>query len=252
MSRPRATTQGVRHLLALLVMIAIIGAPPARAGCIDALVVDGRLLENAQVPSERLPPGAQRVAAVAPACNDAGQGEPDRRTTATAVRGLLPSVAVIHHGSLYVARGTLAGAGGHPLRRSVRRPPRLPVRRRCRVAEALRGRARDDGAAHGLAILTRGRERDVVVDGRTRIAGARPERPVLRGQRLAVATSTCGGHRFADRVELIAPILQPQRIVPDFDRKPAEDGGIAIGLVLIAALPLLFLTAVAAAVTRRG
>ncbi len=63
----------------------------------------------------------------------------------------------------------------------------------------------------------------------------------------------CDGGHTADRITFLEPVLNPERIVPDFDREPDDraDRFPAV-LVLVAGLPVLLLVALAGALLRRG
>ena len=243
----------MKRALVLAAAILALAAAPARASCINALIVDGRLLVARGAPAGGAPPAAGSTPVVKPACNDAGQGEPDRRGTATRLRGVPPNVGVVSGGTLYVPEATLVPVRGHPLRSALRdRPPQ--DRGRCRPHRTpLRGRAL---GAHnyGLAITAGGKNRNVLVDGRTRIEGAPPAQRVIRGQRLAVRTSLCEGARLADRVTFLPPILEGERIVPDFDREPTNDhrDRVPVWMLLVIGAPSLLLIALAGALLRRA
>ena len=243
----------MKRALLLAVAALALGAEPARALCIHAVIVDGRLLAGIGKPATGAPPAAGRTPIVEPACNDAGQGDPDRRATATRLRGVPPNVGVVSHGTLFVVGATLVPVRGHPLRDAVRdQPPRR--RGRCRPHRTpLRGRAL---GAHnyGLAIAAGGTNRNVLVDGRTRIAGAPPEQRVIKGQRLVVGTSLCDGKRMADRITFLQPIIEGERIVPDFDREPTNDRyeRFPPWILLVVGAPTLLLIALAGALLRRA
>lgn len=189
-------------------------APVASAGCASAVVVDDRVLLGATVEApSRLPPRAGTYPAISPACNDTGGDEPDRRTTVRRLRGIPPRVAVAEAGrpaSVYHAKGSLTRIGTHPLHAALFRNVGTPTYRkdrRCRpYRTAVRGRVVDDGS---LRIRTADRTVFVSVDVATRFTNRPAYEPVLRGDRLRVATSRCGPRRVADRVTFVETAPAP-------------------------------------------
>ena len=79
--------------------------------------------------------------------------------------------------------------------------------RRCRPYQTgVRGRVVDDGS---LRIRTASRTVFVSVDAATRFTNRPVYEPVLKGQRLRLATSRCGPRRVADRVTFVGTAPAP-------------------------------------------
>jgi hypothetical protein len=207
-----------RALLAVVVAAALAGgvarAPVASASCAAAVVVDGRVLFGSAVPRpSRLPPRAGTYPAISPACNDTGGDDPDRRTTVQRLRGLPPRVAVAVAGrpdTVYYAEDSLPTIGTHPLHAALFGNPQTPSyreHRRCRrYRTAVRGQVVEAG---GLRIRTAERTLAVSVDAATRFTNRPAYEPVLKGQRLRLATSRCGPRRVADRVTFVGTAPAP-------------------------------------------
>jgi hypothetical protein len=203
-----------RPVLAVVVVVVVAAAgglaraPAGSAACADIVVVDGRVLLGATVEApSHLPPPAGPYPAIRPACNDTGGDEPDRQTTRLRLRGLPPRIAVRTRDRpivVYAAKGSLLAIGTHPLHAAVFGSARTPSYRaggRCRpYRTAVRGRVVDDGV---LRIRTADRTVFVSVDVATRFTNRPAYKPVLRGQRLRLATSRCGPRRVADRVTFL-------------------------------------------------
>src|SRR5215213_5175478 len=79
---------------ALLLAAGFAPAEAARASCVAAVIVDGTVLYGGPAPDGKLPPLGGRRSAVAPACNDAGQDDPDGTTTVLRFRDIPVDVAV--------------------------------------------------------------------------------------------------------------------------------------------------------------
>jgi hypothetical protein len=218
----------MRRLLVpvLLTAAALAHAEEAHGACASAVVVDGRLLLGGVVQHpDRLPPREGERDAIFPACNDTGGDEPDEQTTVVRLRGLPPRVAAAQRGrpdSVYLDEGSLTAIGTHPLHAAQFGSPRTPSyreHRHCRpYRTAVRGEVLRDGV---LRIRTARRTVFVSVDAATRFTNRPVYEPVLKGQRLRLATSHCGPRRVADRVTFVGPVPTPGTDGPT----AAPDGG---------------------------
>lgn len=97
----------MRRLTLVVLLAACMSASPAHASCIHAVVVDGVLLAAQEVDDDiNLPPIGDRRSAVVPACNDAGQSEPDGKTTIVRFEDVRADVAVrsVDGKYVYIAR----------------------------------------------------------------------------------------------------------------------------------------------------
>ena len=97
----------MRRLTLIVLLAACMSASPAHASCIHAVVVDGVLLAAQEVDDDiKLPPVGGGRPAVVPACNDAGQSEPDSKTTVMQFKDVRADVAVrsVVGEYVYVAR----------------------------------------------------------------------------------------------------------------------------------------------------
>jgi hypothetical protein len=97
----------MRRLTLILLVVASMSTSSAHASCIHAVVVDGVLLVAQEVDDGiRLPPVGGRRLAVVPACNDAGQSEPDGETTVVRFKDVRADIAVrsVDATYVYVAR----------------------------------------------------------------------------------------------------------------------------------------------------
>jgi hypothetical protein len=213
-----------RPVVAFAVVIAagcgLARAPVASAACADQVVVDDRVLTGSEVDApRRLPPAAGTYPAISPACNDTGGDEPGRETTVVRLRGVPPRIAVGRRGRpgvVYLADGSLARIGTHPLHAALFADPRTPsyrAHRRCRpFPSAVRGRVLEDGV---LRVQIARRTVFVSADAATRFANRPAYEPVLQGQRLRMETSRCGPRRVADRVTFVGTAPPPEPIRTD-------------------------------------
>ena len=98
----------------------------------------------------------------------------------------------------------------HPLHAAVFGSPRNPSyreHRRCRpYRTAVRGQVVEAG---GLRIRTASRTVFVSADAATRFTNRPVYEPVLKGQRLRLATSRCGPRRVADRITFVGTAPAP-------------------------------------------
>ncbi|MDA0172437.1 hypothetical protein OJ998_25255 [Solirubrobacter taibaiensis] len=188
----------------LVVLVVLVMAPSARAGCIAAIVVDGVVLVHQDADGWTLPPTEGRRSAVLPACNDAGQNEPDGAITVLPFKGVPADVAVVSSvdSGFYLVGGSLVASAAHPLHR----PGRSYTRRGCARGRTLRGTATDAGFDR----LMLG-DRVIRVDARTRIANRPAYQPVRDGQRLRVTATRCGNRLIADRIAFVGPTIEPVR-----------------------------------------
>lgn len=215
----------IRALLSA-VPVVLAAAPGAEASCIAAVVVEGRVLfGHGTVPEARLPPVGAETRAVEPACNDAGQDEPDRAISVLTLDGLPPDIAVVRRGSpssVYVAEGSLTGSAAHPLHRALHRGSSRRGRRprTCRrVARTVRGTLGEDTAPSlpALPLRTGTRTTVIATDARTRLTNRPPYEPLNPGQRLEVRTSICGTRRFADAIAFDGATVPPPRVESETD-----------------------------------
>jgi hypothetical protein len=209
------STGGMRRLLvvSLLALAALAPADEASGSCAAAVVIDGRLLFGGEAPyPRRVPPRAGERDAIFPACNDGGPIEEDHEGTVVRLRGVPPQIAVAGAmpGSVYVDEASLTVIGTHPLHAAFHGRPGAPSYRSGRACRAyrtvVRGRVAEDGA---LRIRTARRTVSVRVDAATRYTNRPVYEPVLKGQRLRLATSRCGPRRVADRVTFLGAPPRP-------------------------------------------
>ncbi len=247
----------VRRLIVICALVsgsaaALLGAPQADASCIAALVVEGRvLIGQGSVAASHLPRAAGKHPAVEPACNDAGQDDPDRAITVRTLEGLPPDVAVVRRGEpteLYVAAGSLLGSSAHPLHRAVygrgTRRSRRPQTCR-REPRAVRGALVDESPWTGpkLALRTGRGTTVIATDARTRLTNRPAYEPLNPGQRLAVRTSICGSRRVADAIAFVGATVPLERVDTDTgggvvgtDLDPRWIVGLAYVMVMVALL----------------
>jgi hypothetical protein len=192
----------------LAVLIALLLAPAAHASCVASVVVDGTVLYGMDAAGTELPPPAGRVRAVSPACNDAGQGNPDRTTTLVRLAGVPPQVAVrsIDGGVVYLAAGSLTALAAHPLHRESRRFARGDCGRRVQLEGTTRSAFSD-----GLLLASGARRHAVTVDARTELVNRPAFQPLLEGQRLRIAARHCGRRLVADRIAFTGPTVVAER-----------------------------------------
>ena len=247
---------------ALLVALAC-GAPVATAGvarasCVDAVVVDGRLLfaRGATDPA-RLPRVTGERPALSPACTDTSPADPgstDKRITVMRMQGVPPRVAVLDSSrrTLYAAEGTVTTLATHPLHEALRRGnlPSLREGRRCRAQRRpLDAVALEAAAGRGFRADVGPRGAFVGVDARTRIVNRPAYEPIRRGQRLRLGVSACGGRRVvADRIAFTGPAPFEERYRGAVAADTGETGPgvpllIPIALVAAAAILLAILAA---------
>jgi hypothetical protein len=81
-------------LSGLLLVTACFSTPNAQAACVAAVVVDGTILFGEDATGLKLPRSGGKRRAVVPACNDAGQGDPDTETTVVRLEGVPANAAV--------------------------------------------------------------------------------------------------------------------------------------------------------------
>lgn len=188
----------------LAVPLVFAGSAPARGSCPLAVVVDGYVL-IARPTVARLPPATGDVEAIAPACNDAGQEEPDTRTTVTRLEGVPPEVAVLDERDLYLNAGAQTRLRGHPLE-ALPVPASAPLRR-CRPAPAFRGTVQTVGNT-GVTLRAGGGDRGYAIGAGARFANVPVTMPIREGQRLEIAGERCAGGAFrARRVTFLEPVL---------------------------------------------
>ena len=211
----------------------LVASPAAGASCIAAVVVEGRLLlGEGSVVAARLPRIGKEHPAVEPACNDAGQNEPDRAISVLTLAGLPPDVAVVRRGArteLYLAEGSLSVSSAHPLHRALYpRTSRRSVRRgTCRrESRVVRGTLTNDTprTSDWLEVRTGRRTIVVATDERSRLTNRPAYEPLNPGQRLAIRTSVCGSRRVADTIAFDGATVPPERFETDtgggFDLHP--------------------------------
>jgi hypothetical protein len=225
----------VGRLLLAAVLAVLVVAPSARAACVSAVIVDGVVLINHDEAGWKLPPTEGRRSAVVPACNDAGQNEPDRATTVLPFKGVPADVAVgssVDSG-FYLVAGSLVASAAHPLHR----PSRRYARGGCARGRAFEGTTTDAGFDRLMLD-----ERVFRVDARTRIVNRPAYQPVRDGQRLRVTASRCGNRLIADRIAFVGPTVEPVRYQPaaaGHDTAFAW-GAVALGLLGVVAAAFLF------------
>ena len=216
-------------VLAVLVM-----APSARAACVAAVIVDGVVLINHDANGWKLPPTDGRRSAVLPACNDAGQNEPDGATTVLRFKGVPADVAVVSSvdSGFYIVAGSLVASAAHPLHR----PGRRYARRGCARGRTFEGTTTDAGFDRLMLD-----DRVFRVDARTRIVNRPAYQPVRDGQRLRVTATRCGNRLIADRIAFVGPTVEPVRY-----RQAAAShdtafawGAVALGLLGVVAAGFL-------------
>ncbi len=201
----------------------------AEAGCISAIVVDGRvLLGQGDVALSSVPPPAGHRAAVNPACNDTPPArEPDLRTTVTTLRGIAPTVAVLERvregrrsdrRELFVAVGSPTNTRAHPLHRALHtgRRRQTRTRRSCRPERRVqRGVLATDLRYDGFTLRRADRRVAIGVDARTRLTNRAATQPLLAGQRVALRTSVCLSRRVADHIAFAGPTVEQKAYEPD-------------------------------------
>jgi hypothetical protein len=228
----------MKLVVALVAVVAALlgGAREARGSCVAAVVVDGWVLFGTYADEIELPPTTGRITAVDPACNDAGQNEPDGKTTVTRIEGVPANVAVVRGDTLYVVDGSLTAMRSHPLHIPSGRAPR----RGCGRARAVTGVV-DRAGGDSLNLLAEGRDQLVLVHARTRLTNRPAYQPLHVGQRVEVTLRRCRSRVFADRIALTGP-----EVVPDRYRQATVEPleapsvvGWAAGGVLVLALVVL-------------
>ena len=191
-------------------------AGDARASCVPAVVVDGRVLLSGGVGDRaRLPRVTGEHPAVSPACAD-GSDEP---VIVMRLQGLPPRVAVLDASrrTLYAAEGTVATLATHPLHGAFRRGslPSLREGRRCRARRTPVDVVALEAPGTGSRVLrvdVGAGGASIGVDSRTRIVNRPAYEPIRRGQRLSLRTSACGGRRVvADRIAFTGPAPREER-----------------------------------------
>ena len=112
-----------------------LSAPTAKAACQAIVVVDGTVLLGHDSEGWTVPPPDGTRRAVLPACNDAGQHDPDTTTTVMRLQGVPADVAVrsLRGDAVYLARGSLTALAAHPLHRPGRRTARANCGREQRI-----------------------------------------------------------------------------------------------------------------------
>ena len=216
----------------IVVVLVLLYAPSARASCVAAVVVDGVVLYGGPELDAHPPVGEPR-SAVAPACNDAGQNEPDGRTTVVPFEGVPPTVAVAGEGNLvYLAGGSLTALKAHPLHL----PGRRFRRDRCGRPQPLAGAVTRSGFDY-VYLRVDGRERLVRVDARTRMTNRPAYEPVVDGQGLRLTVRRCRKQLVADRIAFAGPTLEVPRYRrssggPSYD-PPNVLNWIALGVILV-------------------
>ena len=228
----------VRASFVVVTALALVAAWPAsavRAACVAAVVVDGQVLFGHQAGSETLPPAAGERAAVFPACNDAGQNDPDRTGTVIPFEGVPASVAVRSAAgdTVYVAEGSLTALAAHPLHQP---GGRRSARRGCGDEQRIDATAKA-GGFDSLTLLAGGRERIVRIDARSRLSNRPAYQPVSPGQRLRVTMTRCRNRLFADRIAFVGATVTPAPYVLQHGAPAAEPvpwGLVALGLVGLA------------------
>lgn len=195
---------GMERWILVVLVGCVVGSQPdaARAGCASAVVVDGHLLTERGAPATKLPPTDGQIEAVSPACNDAGQEEPDTPTTVTQLNGVPPIVGVVDGRDLYLNEGAQTALRDHPLHAIA---PAPSPRRDCRPASPFRARTR---AVYEGALVLRSRRglRNFGLDRRSRFTNQPASLPVLPDQRLEIAGQRCDGVLIADRITFLEPI----------------------------------------------
>jgi hypothetical protein len=199
-----ARSTGVGRLCLAVVLAVLVLAPSAHAACVAAIVVDGVVLLNYDAAGWTLPPTEGRRSAVAPACNDAGQNEPDGETSVLRFKGVPAEVAVASSvdSGFYLAAGSLVASAAHPLHR----PSRRYARRGCARGRTFEGTTTDAGFDRLMLD-----DRVFRVDARTRIVNRPSYQPVRDGQRLRVTATRCGNRLIADRIAFVGPTVEPVR-----------------------------------------
>lgn len=199
-------------VLALALAASLSAAPqPAYAMCVSTVVVDGKALHGQQIDRSLLPRRGPERQVVVPACNDAGQDEPDRTGRARTLRGIPAAVAVVRGGSVYVDDDSLTVLGDHPLHRAIAAEDgpvsyreRHPCRREKRAQQGTV--TKNAGTRLELRRPDRTAPVPVSVDAATRIAGRPAYQPIREGQRVTLRTSLCGPRRVADSILLTGPV----------------------------------------------
>jgi hypothetical protein len=188
-------------------VVACMPISAARAGCVAAVVVDGAVLIAADA-DRTLPRADGRVPAVVPACNDAGQKEPDGRTTVVRFAGVPADVAVrsVDGSDVYIAAGSLTAIAAHPLHRTGGRR----LRRHCARKSTLAGRAGAVGS-DSIELIAGARRSFLGVDGRTAVVNRPVYQPIRRGQRLSIEATRCRTRLIADRIVLTGPTVVAKR-----------------------------------------
>lgn len=101
------------RIVLLAAAFLLVLAARADASCIAAIKWKGAWYQGfsaPQKPGERLSPQA-----IVPACNDAGQNDPDTKTTVRRVPGINPAVAVASGQFVWVSASTFTEQEDHPL-----------------------------------------------------------------------------------------------------------------------------------------
>lgn len=208
--------------LAVVAALAAVAPEPARAMCVSSVVVDGHRLIGHSADRALLPPRGPEREVVDPACNDAGQGDPDRTVRARTLDGIPAAVAVVRGEHVFVDEDSLPVLGDHPLHRAIAAGHRQTSYRSDGTCRREEGAQRGTVAANaGTALELRRADRTVPisVDARTQIAGAPAYQPVRAGQRVTLRTSLCGPRRVADAIRLTGPVPAAERRAPTARRE---------------------------------
>jgi hypothetical protein len=213
----------------IVLLIPLLRAPAVQASCVGAVVVDGSILFGYNAADWKLPPSAGRLRAVAPACNDAGQGSPDRETTVVRLRGIPADIGVrsARGDVLYLAKGSLAALAAHPRHL----PSHRFVRKGCARQPALGGTAQA-ADLDGFALVAGGRTHFVRVDARTALVNRRAYQPVRDGQRLQVSGWRCRAGVIADRIAFVGPTVLAEPDRPTLARSGARSFPWATALLI--------------------
>jgi hypothetical protein len=224
----------------LLAAAALAHADEASGSCAAAVVIDGRLLFGTAVqhPS-RLPARAGERDAIFPACNDGGPIEDDHEGTVMRLRGVPPQIAVTgaKPGGVYVDEASLTVIGTHPLHAAIHGPYSAPSYRSGRACRPYRTAVRGEVLRDGVLNLRTTADRTVFVsvDAATRFTNRPAYEPVLKGQRLRLATTRCGPRRVADRVTFLGATPRPEA----YRGSRAAGGGLHVAGWVIVVLALM-------------
>jgi hypothetical protein len=202
-------------IVAVLVAIALSAAGRnARASCLPLVKYKGHFYTG--YPTNRTLKLRGRLAGVVPPCNDmpGGPPEPDRPTRLAAVAGVAPGVAVgkpVEPRIVYIRFGLFPAVRTFPLHRAIfgagDRPNECSGMRLLRTVR-LTGTV-DAPSTFVLALRTKGRSRQILVDARTRL-GYPVTRPLRKGEGLVVSARDCMNAKTRLRVLVAARIsLRP-------------------------------------------